>query len=202
MADTEIDAKKIEGKVHDLAAAMERIRNAQADRDDVVVEMKQAARTRLEMLAQELGPVFDALPPDNDQFEFALTAGETPRLWIDMTAFVRLARDRRVFEFVKDTRLGRTVLGETENRKRMAQMVTDYVAERVLEKERMIEGEWLSMKSYDFSRSGDEEVPVVAAAETLRKRSGWFTFFLFLLGILAGAAGMIAWAWFGRMPTL
>ena len=204
MADTEIDAKKIENKVHDLAEAMDRIRNNRADRDDVVVEMKQASRARLELLAQDLQPVFDALPPNNDQFEFALTSGETPRLWIDMTGFVRMARDRRVYEFVKDTRLGRTVLGETEDRARMAQMVTDYVAERVLEKERLVEGEWLAMKSYDFSRSSEETQASVAPGEPepVRRRSGWFTFFLFLLGIIAGAVGMIAWAWFGRLPTL
>ena len=204
MADTEIDAKKIENKVHDLAEAMERIRNNRADRDDVVVDMKQASRARLELLAQDLQPVFDALPAENDQFEFALTSGETPRLWIDMTGFVRMARDRRVYEFVKDTRLGRIVLGESDDRERMARMVTDYVAERVLEKERMVEGEWLSMKSYDFSRPKEDSQAIALASipEQARKRSGWFTFFLFLLGILAGAAGMIAWAWFGRLPTL
>ncbi|MFZ1813568.1 MAG: hypothetical protein WBO55_04190 [Rhizobiaceae bacterium] len=199
MADSDIDAREIEAKAHRLSEAVSRIRNAQADRDDVVVEMKQAARARLELLAQDLQPVFEQLPEGSDQFEFALTSGETPRLWIDMTAFVRMGRDRRIYEFVKDTRLGRTLLGETENRERAASMVTNYVAERILERERMIEGDWIAMRGYDFNNS---EKPAVVDTEVKPTPGpGWRTFLLFFLAMLAGAAGMVAWAWFGKMPS-
>ena len=58
MSDIELDAKKIEEKVSDLAQAMDRVRNDQAERDDVVVDMKQASHARLELLAQDLQPVF------------------------------------------------------------------------------------------------------------------------------------------------
>ena len=44
---------EIERKVHDLAKAMNRVRSAQADRDDVVVEMKHAKISRLELLAED-----------------------------------------------------------------------------------------------------------------------------------------------------
>ncbi len=50
MSDIELDAKKIEEKVSDLAEAMNRVRNNQAERDDVVVDMKQASHARLELL--------------------------------------------------------------------------------------------------------------------------------------------------------
>ena len=195
MAEQDIDAKQIEARVHDLKEAMERARKAQADRDDVVVDMKQAAQARLELLAQELQPVFAAVPQNNEQFEFAMTNGETPRLWIDMTSFVRMGRDRRTYEFVKDTRLGRALLAESERREDMARAVTDYVAERILERERVVEGDWQAMKAYDFERRAN--APVAAVVKPARS---WMHLLTLAAGLLAGAAAMIAWAWFGQLP--
>ena len=80
----ELDAKDIEARVHDLSKSMERMKSKQADRDDVVVELMQSQQTRLEMLARDLQSVFAEIPDDNDQFEFALSKGDTPRLWVDM----------------------------------------------------------------------------------------------------------------------
>ncbi len=194
VSDVELDAKKIEEKVSDLALAMDRVRNDLAERDDVVVEMKQAGRARLELLAQQLQPVFKDIPDHIEQFDFALTDGETPRLWIDMTSFVRLGRDRRVYEFVKDTRMGRTMLGETDDRSRMAKIVSNYVAERIIERERMIEGEWVAMRDYQFGL--DEEAGVAGEAAVEAKRPG-FDPMWFLIGLLGGAAAIFAWAWFG-----
>lgn len=194
MAESDMDAKQIEAKVHDLAAAMERIKNAQADRDDVVVELRSASRARLELLAQALRPVFGALPDDNDQFEFALTSGELPRLWIDMTTFVRLGADRRTYEFVKDTRLGRTLIAQSDNRDALARHVTDYVAERVLERERRIEGDWLAMKEREASAAA-------RGRSASRSYAGaWRSAGLLALGVAAGAVAMVAWAWFGVSP--
>lgn len=158
MSETEMDVQQIEKKVSALADEINRIRDNQATRDDVVVDMKQAARARLELLAKDLQPVFNDVPKDNDQFEFALTSGELPRLWIDMTSFVRMGRDRRSYEFVKDTRMGRTILGQSDDRAKMAKMVTSYVAERMIERERIIDGEWVSMRHYDFGAIADEEI--------------------------------------------
>ena len=154
MAKKDLEAEDIERKVLDLANAMERTRSAQAERDDVVVEMKHVKMSRLELLAEDLGPVFNDIPRGNEQFEFALTSGATPRLWIDMTSFVRMAADGREYEFVKDTRLGRTVLGRSDKRDVIGEAITSYVAERILERERMIEGDWIAMKT--AMASGEE----------------------------------------------
>lgn len=199
MAEQEIDAKQIEAKVHDLKEAMERVRHAQAERDDVVVEMKQAARARLELLAQDLQPLMNQIPGDDERFDFALTDGETPRLWIDMTTHVRMGRDRRVYEFVKDTRLGRAILAATDERPRMARAVAEYVAERVLERERSLEGDWQAMKAWDFERNRERREPEPEPA-TREAASGWLHLFTFLLGAAAGAVALVAWAWFGDMP--
>ena len=197
MAEKDLDAKEIEAKVHDLAEAMDRMKGAQASRDDVVVDMKRSQRARLELLAKNLQPVFDQVPDDNDQFEFALTNGEPPRLWIDMTTHVRMGRDRRQYELVKATRMGRVILATSDELDRAAKAVTDYVAERLLERERMIEGEWIAMRGYDFDGGGVVETaePVVAA------RSRWRSLAWFVVGLLAGAGALFAWAWYGTIPT-
>ena len=198
MSELEFDAKQIERKVSDLAEAMDRVRNDLATRDDVVVDMKQASHARLELLAQDLQPVFQEVPDDNDQFEFALTNGENSRLWIDMTSFVRMGRDRRVYEFVKDTRMGRQMLGETDDRATMTKIVTRYVAERMLERQRMIEGDWVAMTQYDFSGENDKGKSEKPAE---RGSDFWGIALWTVLGIVLGAAAMVLWAWYGDIPA-
>lgn len=197
MAANDVDAKEIEGKVQDLSKAMDRMRDAQAERDDVVVELRQSRHTRLELLAKEVQPVFKQVPDDCDLFEFALTNGEKPRLWIDMTSHIRMGGDGRVYELVKDTRMGRTILASSRDLETMAQYVTDYVAGKLVERERLMEGEWVAMKGYDFASQETletgEEKPVV-------KRRRWISVFWFVLGALVGAGLLFAWAWFGELP--
>jgi len=195
MSEVELDAKQIERKVSDLADAMERVRDDQAARDDVVIEMKQARIARLELLAKDLQPLFKDVPDDNEQFEFALTNGENPRLWIDMTSYIRMGRDRREYEFVKDTRMGRTILGHSEDRERMTKMVSNYVAERILERERMIEGEWVAMRDYNFDQAGGAET--AENGGTAKGRGFGEVIAWFVLGIAAGAVALLAWQRYG-----
>lgn len=203
MSDHEMDAKKLEAKVHDLADAMERVRSDQASRNDVVVDMKEAAFARLELLAKDLQPVFEDIPKDSEQFEFALTNGEVPRLWIDITTFVRMGRDKREYEFIKDTRLGRKILAKSEDRIRIGKAVTAYVAERVLERERAIEGDWMALRDYDFDHemNEDEHSTQLIGADQ-QAGYGWKYVGWVLLGLIVGAAAMIAWAWFGDIPDI
>ena len=100
-------------KVRNLTDAIRRVRTAEAERSDVVVELRDAEKARLDLLAEELKSVFDDVPEDNDTFLFNVAPGTPPRLWIDMTAFVAMGRDRRTYRFLKDTRIGRTVILET-----------------------------------------------------------------------------------------
>ena len=157
MIKKEMEAGEIERRVHDLANAMNKIRTAQADRDDVVVEMKHTKVSRLELLRDDLQSVQDDIPYDNEMFDFALMKGDPPRLWIDMTSFVRMGADGRDYEFVKDTRMGRVILGRGSSRKKMGEHITDYVAERLLERERMIEGDWLSLNHMMDAKNATRE---------------------------------------------
>ena len=171
-----------------LSQAIRDVKNDSADRDDVVVEMREASRMRLELLAQELTGVFEEAGKDDPQFDFAISSGLQPRLWIDATAHVAMGRDRRVYRFVRDTRLGRVVLAETADMKPVAEQVTRYVAERVLERKRMMEGDV------------EPVLPQMAAAAEPEQRQGPVGGFfggltLVLLGALAGAAGVLGWLW-------
>ena len=58
-----------------LSDVMRDVKNAAADRGDVVVEMREAGRMRLELLAQELEPFFAEVPRDIEWFDFALSSG-------------------------------------------------------------------------------------------------------------------------------
>lgn len=127
-------------KASPLALALREVKTRVADREDVVVELREATRARLELLAAELQPIFDEVPDEIDIFDFAIASGLQPRLWIDGVAHVALARDRRTFRFQRDTRGGRVILAESAATKPIVESVTRYIAERIVERERALDG--------------------------------------------------------------
>ncbi|ADZ69581.1 hypothetical protein SL003B_1152 [Polymorphum gilvum SL003B-26A1] len=180
-------------RVRTLREAIRKVRLGEVERSDVIVELQETERARLELLAEELKDVFKEVPEDDDQFSFQILPGSTPRLWIDVTSHIAVAGDRRTYRFLKDTRLGRVVILETAELDDMADCVTEYIAERILERERALEGDWLNtrlraavaLEGIPKSKVGDASAwgPVLVA---------------FLVGILAGIAGLVAYAWFAN----
>ncbi len=201
MSDTNDTRGKAEN-VRNLKDAIRRVRTAEAERSDVVVELRDAERARLEMLADELKGVFAEVPADDEQFVFTVAPGTPPRLWVDLTAFVTMGRDRRTYRFLKDTRLGRTMILETANLDDMADTITHYVAERIIERERAIEGDWLIKRIMrdEGSRRQEAKEAIAAAVEKKhvprldRRDLGWVIAAL-LLGVLIGVIGLLAYAW-------
>ena len=187
-----------EGKnVRKLSEAIRRVRTAEAERSDVVVELRDAERARLELLAEELQSVFADVPADNETFLFAVAGGTPPRLWIDMTAFVAMGRDRRTYRFLKDTRIGRTVILETAEIGDMADCVTDYVAERIIERERALEGDWLLKRARRKESAPQKRARKLIDAATAVPESrslGWIVA-AFLFGILLCGVVLLGWAW-------
>lgn len=200
--------------VRSLRDTIRKVRTAEAERSDVVVELRDAERARLEILAEELRSVFNEVPPDDDQFIFSVATGTPPRLWIDMTSFVVMGRDRRSYRFLKDTRLGRTVILETAKLEDMADTITHYVAERIIERERAMEGDWLIKRVIrddagrresggrrDEARRFDTREAIAAAAMNPPHRRGLdprnlgWAVAAFLGGILVGALVLFAYAW-------
>jgi hypothetical protein len=167
--------------VRRLSDVMREVKNANADRDDVVVEMREAQRMRLELLAQELEPVFAEVPEDEELFDFAISSGAQPRLWIDAVSHVTMGRDRRTYRFLRDTRLGRVVLAESTDMKPIADQVTRYIAERMLERRRLMEGDVKTLPR-----------GLRVAGTSPRGESRWASFLTGLaLVIVGGAVGII-----------
>tara|TARA_R110002020_G_scaffold27559_8_gene88951 strand:+ start:62 stop:808 length:747 start_codon:yes stop_codon:yes gene_type:complete len=135
-----------------LADIVREVKIAAADRTDVVVDIRDADRARLELLAQEIQPLLDDIDPGDDRFDFGISPGLQPRLWIDSVAHVHMGRDRRVYLFVRDTRLGRVVISDTSDMSRTADAIGRYIAERVIERERILAGDFEAMKASEASQ--------------------------------------------------
>ncbi len=124
-----------------LADAIREVKNAAADREDVVVDMREAQRMRLELIAAELAPVFAEVPADVDIFDFAILQRPAAAA-VDRRrgSHVAMGRDKRSYRFVRDTRMGRVVLAESHDMKPVADQVTRYIAERLIERQRQLDG--------------------------------------------------------------
>lgn len=190
------------GNVLRLADVVREVKTAAADREDVVVEMREASRTRLELLAQELQPVFAEVPEDDPIFDFAVSSGQQPRLWIDAVAHVTLGHDRRTYRFLRDTRLGRVVLAESTEIKPIADQVTRYIAERLVERQRMVEGEVVALPRGPKAHSEDGQEK---AAPAEGRPSVWKAFLGAIVLVLAGGVVGVASVLFflsDRFPEL
>lgn len=126
------------GGVPPLREALRRARVEAAERADVVIGLKHAETARLEALREALAPVFADLPEEVDIFDVGLVAGERPRLFVDMVAFVEMARDRKTYRFLRDGRHGRAAIAESAELQPIVDAVTSYVARRLVERERLL----------------------------------------------------------------
>jgi len=179
------DARKDAEPPAPLADAMRQVRNDLADRDDVVVELREAYRTRLELLAAELADVIADVPEDHRVFDFAISSGSQPRFWIDAVAHVGLARDRRTYRFVRDTRAGRVVMAESTEIRPISDMVTRYVAERIVERERNLDAPVQPLPPIPAAKG-------VAPAQEPRPSGFLSSLALFGVGTVVGAVVVLA----------
>ena len=118
-----------------LKTAVRKARVEQAERSDVVNELRRAELARLEMLYDAFKPILAQVPANVDLFDAGVVGGERPRLFIDMIAFVEMAHDRRTYLFVQETRNGRVTLAESDKLDPMVEAMTDYIARRLVERE-------------------------------------------------------------------
>jgi hypothetical protein len=163
-----------------LTQAMHQARVEAAERTSVVVDLRDAELARLELLNEALNPLFAELPPDVELFDRGISRGDTPRLWIDSVAHVAMGRDKRIYRFLHDTRVGRHVLGESHEIPDIVQAVTAYVARRLIERQRAL----------------DEDPEYIArvtpeAAERQYRRRRWRTFGVLVLGFLLGLVTLL-----------
>ena len=183
----------IERSMRKLSEIIRDVKNETADRDDVVVELREAQAMRLELLVQELEPVLAEIPREDDLFDLALSSGQQPRFWIDATSHVTMGRDKRTYRFLRDTRLGRTVLAESSDVKDVAGQVGRYIAERMVERDRSLAGSMI-----EVARGGAVTTPASLASTGTRTESTggfWEGLMIFIIGVLSGAALLVALAW-------
>ena len=121
-----------------LQRALHQARIEAAERTSVVVDLRDAEAARLELLNEALDPLFASVPADVELFDRGLSRGDTPRLWIDPVAHIAMGRDKRTYRFLYDTRIGRRVLAESHDIAEIVKAVTDYVARRLIERERAL----------------------------------------------------------------
>jgi hypothetical protein len=170
-----------------LVEAVRQARIDMAERTGVVVDLHDAEVARLEILNEALDPLFADIPAEIELFERGITRGDPPRLWIDMIAHVVMGRDKRIYRFVQDTRYGRRVLGESTDVEEVAELVTKYVARRLIERERVLAGDTELV-------ARDVLIDQVSRRRRRRRMAGVLVLGL-LLGALAGGAGLFALAW-------
>ena len=175
--------------VLDLQAAVQAARLEQAQRDDAAAELQEEERVRLSMLEDALEGVFNDLPESQRDLALAILPGDPPRFWVDATSHVAMGRDKRTYRFVKDTRVGRTLLHEGTHVDAVADAVTRYVAERIVERQRAVEENWAISRNRRMRKSR-------ATDPGYQQRSVLLTFIVFGFGMLTGAALLLTYAWF------
>lgn len=124
--------------VANLREAVRRARLDDADRSTAAADLKAAEQIRLEILRDALAPILAELPEDAALFDHGIVPGDRPRLHIDILAFVDVAEDRRQYRLVQDTRWGQRVMAETDDIQTIIRAVTDYVALRLVEREKAL----------------------------------------------------------------
>lgn len=173
-------------KPRNLRDAIRDARIAAAERTGVIVEMRDADIARLEILNEALDPVFTDVPSDIEMFDRAISKGDTPRLWIDMLAHVAMARDKRTYRFLQDTRYGRRIIAESQDVPEIVQAVTRYVAGRLVERERAL--------------ASDSEIARVPAQPSKFARAIWSAVWTTIWALAAGLAAFFVAAWFLAKP--
>lgn len=129
-----------------LREALRRARTASAEKSGVLVELRTAELARLDLLKDELQPLLDQVPQDVDLFDAAIMPGEPARLFVDVLGFVEMGRDKRTYQFFHDTRYGRKLIAETDNVGKIVQAITDYVAHRIVEREKALISDTVDLK--------------------------------------------------------
>jgi hypothetical protein len=163
-----------------LRDALRQARIEAADRTGVVVDLRDAEVARLEILSDALDPLFAQIPDPVDLFDRGISQGDTPRLWIDAVAHVLMGRDKRIYRFVQDTRFGRIVIAESHDVPAIVDAVTDYVARRMIERERALV---------------TTSAPPPATIEKPRRSGFW----IFTLGFVVGAVALFGLALFATL---
>jgi hypothetical protein len=167
-----------------LKAAVRQARIEVAERTSVVVDLRDAEVARLQILNEALDSIFEEIPTEIDLFDRGISQGDTPRLWLDAVAHVVMGRDKRIYRLVQDTSYGRRVLAESGDVASIVGAVTQYVARRLVERERS-----LAALSPQLGKEIWRDI------ESERRHWRWNAVKTFFIGLIAGIVALFAVAW-------
>src|SRR5215470_7399762 len=167
--------------INPLKEAVRDARIEAAERSGVVVDLRDADVSRLELLNDARVPLFKDVPGDVELFDRGVSRGDVPRLWVDVVAHVEMGRDKRQYRFVQDTRYGRAVLAESYEVPALVEAIRRYVARRLVERERAL--------SDDAGRGVAQSV-----LRRYRRTRNWRAVRTFLYGLIAGVVALFALA--------
>jgi hypothetical protein len=163
-----------------LQDAIHQARVEAAERTSVVVDLRDAEVARLELLNEALDPLFAEIPREVELFDRGVSRGETPRLWIDAVAHIAMGRDKRSYRFLHDSRFGRHVFAESHNIPDIVQVVTTYVARRLVERQRALDEDPTLI-----TRIAPKE------ADRYRSRRRWRALLWLAVGFFGGVAALV-----------
>ena len=191
-----------------LQSAVRKARVEQAERSDVVSDLRRAEFARLDILHDAFKPIIAQVPPQVDLFDCGIAVGDRPRLFVDMIAFVEMAHDKRTYCFVQETRHGRVMIAESDKVDPIVQAMTDYVARRLVEREAALAADLTNQYALkEALRDGKAAAvakfatPTAPARAKSRFRRGAETVLLFTIELLGAIVlfvlliGAIYFAW-------
>lgn len=140
---------------------------------NAIFEIRDIQHLRLLALKDDLDVVIAEKPGAQDVTDLALDGEEPYRLWIDVLSYVIMEPDPRTYRFVQDTEDDRQLIFESKDRAEMVRKITEYIAHRMIEQERLRKSRELS--GYEPERIG---------------YSGFALFFAWICGLALGVLSL------------
>jgi hypothetical protein len=110
-------------------------------------------KARLDALRKKLQPLYAAIPQDVEGVDLGVVREDKPRLFLDMISFIDVSEDSKNLRLVNGGRNGPQVLHETADETALVARITDYIAERLIVRERLLEqGNPVVIGAQHFSR--------------------------------------------------
>ena len=114
-------------------------REAHAEKLEAIRNIHDAAVLRLEVLKEELTPLFSGNPAARRFVDLALVPGHPPRLWIDMTSYVIMSPDPSTYLLQRDSFSSSEVLFQSSQRDEVVAAILRHVASHLVEREKQLQ---------------------------------------------------------------
>jgi hypothetical protein len=169
-----------------LHEAIRKARVEEAYRLDEAADLRDGEIARLELMKTELQSVFAELPANDDRFTLSLVPSRPARLWVDLFTYVAIDETSGAYLFIRNSESGRRTLYSAASVGDMADRITTYMAREIVRRERLEAGLLEPLER--------DEQPVAPPAPA--GLSIGVVVAAFIVGLLTGAAGLFAAAWF------